>query len=458
MSRIFARMRTALKTVRVRTTVMAVVVVGACLIVSSVATIYAQRQALTHNIQESGVLRAKEVASAVADNRLQESLNAQVGEGFIVQVVDPSHNVVGSTPNIAGRGAISNLNPGNGRTSAQTPERSPFGEDIDYQITATRVDTNGTYYIVYVASSLEEVTEGTVVLSGVFGVTTPLLMAIVGVLTWVLIGRSLRPVDQIRRQVAEIGSNDLSQRVPEPGTGDEIALLAHTMNEMLERLQVSADRQQRFVSDASHELRSPLTSIRTRLEVDLAYPEKSDMTATHREVLIDAIEMQSLVSDLLLLARSDGSSRASANEIVDLNELVEEEVFRVCRQTTHEVTITKSPDVQVRGHKADLRRAIRNLLNNAARHAESVISVSVERQGDNAIVVVGDDGAGIPAGEESRIFDRFTRLDEARSRDAGGTGLGLAITKELVESHGGNVSVSTGRGARFTIALPTMRS
>ncbi|MCU0280771.1 MAG: ATP-binding protein [Acidimicrobiia bacterium] len=284
-------------------------------------------------------------------------------------------------------------------------------------------------------------------------IVVPLLVGVVAVVTWLVVGRALQPVEAIRSRVAEIGAGDLHQRVPDPGTGDEVGRLAATMNRMLDRLQRSSERQRRFVSDASHELRSPLASARTQLEVALAHPGRADWPGVASGVLEEGIRMERLVDDLLALARADEGAVLAHTEELDLAEIAAEEAGRVEGVTVE----AEVEEARLRGDPLALRRVVRNLLDNARRHASSRIVLRVALEGEEVVAVVEDDGAGIPEGEREQVFERFARLEEARGRDAGGTGLGLAVVREIVEAHGGTVVAEEGEegGARLVVRLPT---
>jgi signal transduction histidine kinase len=287
------------------------------------------------------------------------------------------------------------------------------------------------------------------------------VLAIIGVV-WVLVGRTLRPVEQIRTQVASIGMRQLDRRVPVPPSGDEIARLAATMNDMLARLETSVRRQQQFVADASHELRTPLTRMRTELEVDERDPQRSDPAATRRSQLDEIAGLQRMIEDLLLLARSDAGTTATETEPVDLDDLVLDEVdaaqigpARNAASPAVRVDASGVSAAQVSGSPQELRRVVRNLLDNARRHARSVVAVTLDERAGEARLVVGDDGPGIPPEDRVRVFERFTRLDESRT-GAGHAGLGLAIVQEIVSRHRGRVTIDDSPlgGARVTVILP----
>jgi signal transduction histidine kinase len=228
------------------------------------------------------------------------------------------------------------------------------------------------------------------------------------------------------------------------------------MNEMLDRLEESSERQQRFVADASHELRSPLTRIRSAVEVDLAHPGASDLRATHASVLEDVRELQDLVDDLLQLARSDAAVDPDRTELVDLDDVVLRETDRLRARGGVTVDISGVSAAQVAGDPGQLGRAVRNLAENAARHAASRVAFTTAEHDGVAELTVSDDGPGIPEDQRERVFERFARLDPARRRGEGGTGLGLAITREIVTRHGGSIHVDPAHepGCRFVLRIP----
>ncbi len=305
-----------------------------------------------------------------------------------------------------------------------------------------------------VLPSLDAVKADVETFGRVISVVVPVLVVVLALSTWLVVGRALRPVEAIRSRVAQIGAGDLHQRVPDPGTGDEVGRLAATMNRMLDRLQRSSERQRRFISDASHELRSPLASLRTQLEVALVHPERADWPGVASGVLEEGGRMERLVDDLLALARADEGAVLAHTEELDLGEILAAEAERVEGLA---VDTSGVVPVVVRGDPQSLRRAVRNLLDNARRHAASRIVLRVSLEGDEVLAVVEDDGAGIPEADREQVFERFARLEESRDRDAGGTGLGLAVVREIVQAHGGTVVAEAGDegGARLVVRLPT---
>jgi signal transduction histidine kinase len=267
--------------------------------------------------------------------------------------------------------------------------------------------------------------------------------------------RALAPVERIRREVEQITGQRLDSRVHEPPSRDEIHRLALTMNQMLGRIQHSADQQQQFVADASHELRSPLASIRQTAEVARAHPGALPEGELAEAVLEESLRMQRLVEQLLLLTRADEGQVLRSPRDVDLDDLVLTEARRVA-QAGLTVDSSGVHAGRVRGDETSLAQVVRNLVDNAARHARSQVALALHEVGDQVELVVEDDGVGVPEEERERVFERFVRLDDARAGDTGGSGLGLAIVAEIVRVHGGSLSVSESAsgGARFVVRLP----
>ncbi len=281
------------------------------------------------------------------------------------------------------------------------------------------------------------------------------VVALVAAITWWVVGRALRPVARIRAEVDDITADRLDRRVAVPPSGDEIAALAGTMNRMLDRLDASATAQRRFVSDASHELRSPLATIRQHAELAQLHPDATSVDDLAGVVHDEGLRMQGLVDALLLLTKLDERAPLRA-ESVDLDDLALAEVKRL-RAAGVAADGSGIRAARVRGDVRLLGQLVRNLADNAARHARSAVAVGVAERDGHVQLTVDDDGAGVPVAERERVFERFVRLDEARARDAGGSGLGLAIVRAVAEAEGGSVRVEDSPlgGARFTVVLPT---
>jgi len=269
--------------------------------------------------------------------------------------------------------------------------------------------------------------------------------------TWFLAGRTPRPVAGIRGRTARMSPNG-SPRLPEPPGADEITKLARSSDQTINRLTETMDKQRRFASIVSHELRSPVTALHAQLEEALMYPDQVDPWEAIRTALHATERLQALIDELLVYTRiTDG--RAAPPEPVDLTALVHEDV--ALRSHGTPVFVHATEEVVVLGHRTHLMRALSNLIANAQRHAETRVDITVERCGDQAIVVVQDDGAGIAPEDRERVFEPFVRLADGRRRDPGGTGLGLALCRETIKKHRGSVTIEDRpKGARFVVRLP----
>jgi signal transduction histidine kinase len=451
------RRRSGWGSIRFRASAAAALVVAVALVVGGLIVIGQQRRSLTAAIDTALVGRSDDLANLATDAGIPPVITVTGDDKALAQIVDASGRVVASSENIAGEVRISGVQAAAGQIILGTRDSLPVGEG-PFRFAARSVDIAGERFTIYVATSLDGVTASVRSLAIRLGSGIPILVLIVALTTWVVVGRTLRPVEAIRAEVAEITGRQLHRRVPEPAVDDEIGRLARTMNDMLGRLERASERQRRFVSDASHELRSPLTSIRAQLEVDLAHSEGVDWHQTGFGVLEETIRLQHLVDDLLLLARSSDRETPIRRESVDLDDVVLAEIAR--HQTGGRIRIdaTAVSGGQVSGDPDELTRAVRNILDNAERHARRLVRISLEETDGAVSLLIEDDGHGVPAAERERIFERFTRADEARSRDQGGSGLGLAITRDIVERHEGTIEVTDGSlgGAAFVIRLPTL--
>ena len=451
--RVLNRLRSSM---RFRITALAAAAVALVLTFTAVALISVQRQQLTANLDSALVQRADDLTALLAFAEPQPTaLGGADGDGF-AQLVSTDGRVILASPNLSGVSAIPlGLDPG--QTQAiRTVEGTPPDDDV-FRLLSRRVDTVAGPAVLLLGASLDEVAENAGILAASLAVAIPLVVAMVAVVVWWLVGRTLAPVEGIRAEVAVIGSTELHRRVPEPTGDDEISRLAHTMNEMLDRLEDAVRRQQRFVADASHELRSPLTRMRAELEVDVARADTADLRATHESILEEVIGLQRLVDDLLQLARADAGVSSDRTERVDLDDLVLREARRVRANARVKVDISGVSAAQVVGDPNQLTRAVRNLVDNAERHAAGRIELTLAEVNGAALLTVSDDGPGIPADQRQRIFERFGRLDEARAQGTGGTGLGLAITRDIIEQHGGTITLDSSHqaGARLVVQLPT---
>lgn len=436
------------RTVRFRVTALATAVVALGLFASAVALVVLQRNALTSSLDQTLVQRADDIVSLAAEGVVPESFPGSLSEGF-VQLVGADGSVIAATPNLADQPALP-VQIDRSRGDVVQNIRGLEVDDDEFRLLTRPMPDGG---LLHVGTTFDSVGESVSVLTASMALIIPILVVSFAALIWWMVGRTLQPVEDIRREVAEIGGSELHRRVPRPGTDDEIDRLAGTMNEMLERVESSIERQQRFVADASHELRSPLTRLRTQLEVELADGYSDPILA---DLLGEVTGMQRLVENLLYLAKADAGGGAIEFEPVDLDDLVIREARRIESRGRVELDLSRVSGAHVMGDPGQLTRAIRNVMENAEQHATSLVSLELGESGTEARFVVSDDGPGIDQDQEERIFARFGRLDEARSAGTGGVGLGLSIAREIVLRHGGwLILVSNGvPGASFEMRIP----
>ncbi len=436
--------------IRFRVAAPSAVAVVALLIAMAVVLLAAQRRMLTEH--------------------LDETLSVAAAELFTVSTRPDLPSVV-ALPRRGDEDAVAQITTGDGRVIAATPNDGDvvlptLAEDTLRQVRTVRLKPGEPMFrvlsqrdgarIVHVASPLDDVDESVAALGRALSVAIPVAVIALGGLIWWLVGRTLRPVDAIRQEVESISVHSLHRRVPESSARDEIERLARTMNVMLDRVERSVRAQRQFAADASHELRSPLTRMRAELKVDLAHPGGADLRATHRSALAEIEQMQRLVEDLLTLARHDAGATTLRSVRVDLDDVVASELRRA-RSSAVRFESTGVCAAQVDGDAAQLGRVVRNLLDNAAQHARTAVTVVLTEGDGVARLSVSDDGPGIAPEDRERIFDRFTRVDAARSFDDGGSGLGLAIARSIIERHGGTLQLdpSVFPGARFVVKIPT---
>lgn len=318
----------------------------------------------------------------------------------------------------------------------------------DVELATREVDVGGERLLVAAAHPLAEVRRSLDALQQSLWIGVPAVVALVGGLAWLATGRALRPVEAMRAEVEEISHSTLHRRVPEPAADDEVARLARTMNAMLDRLESASERQRRFVADASHELRSPVAALRAELEVALGTAKtEEELRAAIAGALAEEVRIEDLLADLLVLA-SLQEGAAPPDAPVHLADVAAAEAA-----VPRRVPVRVSGAGLVRGSPMQLRRLVANLLDNAARHARAAVVVTI----DGGRLVVDDDGPGIPEDDRERVFERFTRLDEARARDDGGAGLGLALVRSVAAAHRGRAWIETAPtgGARVVVELPT---
>lgn len=438
---------------RTRMLLIATAVVAAVLALGGVLLLSLLRAELVDTADDAGEDTALGVARQAESGSLPAVLASTEELSSAVQVVQDGE-VISSSRSAEGR-RVFMMEPQPPGTQVITDvEVLPIDEDGPFRVVALGTDTPAGPATVFVAVDVEDVAEVIGVAAqvgslGLFG-----LVLALGVVLWVVIGRTLAPVEAMRERADAITGSQLHRRVPESDTRDEISDLARTINAMLGRLEASAHRQESFVADAAHELRSPIAGLQARLETALNADSPAD-ESVFRDLLHETIRMGRLVDHLLLLARSDAGTISAARAPVDLDDLIHEAIS-ASGPPIIPVTTTNVKPVQVQGQAALLEHVVTNLLENAARYAASSIDVSLRANGQNAILTVDDDGPGIPAHQRAEVLQRFVRLDSSRERGTGGAGLGLAIVSEIVHFHEGEIEVtdSPAGGARLRVRLP----
>jgi signal transduction histidine kinase len=442
--------------VRMRSALASVVVVALALAAASAVLVWMLDRSLTQGAQTAALQRARAIAAPIAAgaaNGPRQKLVAGPGEQSVAQILGPRGYVLAASPELDGEQPLVPERPAPGVELTLTRKPLPVGDGESYLIVAVGVGGPGGPYVVLVGQSLQPMERSVTTVATLVATGLPILLLVVGVATFVLAGRSLRPVEAIRRRVADISGRDISGRVPVPEADDEVARLATTMNAMLARLETAQTTQRRFVADASHELRSPLAALRATVE--LAANPKTASAASAETLLAETDRLERLVADLLLLAKADEHGLPVDRSDVDLDDLVQAERTRL-RALPGLIVGGRVRAVRVRGDGHQLAQALRNLVDNAVRHTTSRVDLDLRADGVRAVIEVSDDGPGIPPDARERVFERFVRLDDSRARSAGGSGLGLAIVREVITAHGGTVDVadSPGGGALFRIRLP----
>jgi len=349
-----------------------------------------------------------------------------------------------------------------GRVTFETVKVS--GGDSLRVVTVPIIQNDRMVGIVQVGSSLEGVAEALDQLLLILVIAVPAALLVTSVGGLFLANKALKPVDEITRTARQIGSGDLSQRITIKNVKDEIGRLASTFNEMLARLEELFQQMKRFTADASHELKTPLTILKGEVEVGLKRGRQLD---EYQRILRSNLEeidrMSRLVEDLLTLSQADMGALNLKREKVDVSQLgreVWEDLIRLAQEKGVELNFVDDGLPAVQGDPLRLRQLILNLVENGIKytprggHVE--LKVRSDRERGIAEIEVADTGIGMVEKDVDRIFDRFFRVDEARSRQTGGTGLGLSICQSIAEAHGGEISVRSelGQGSTFTVTIP----
>lgn len=442
------------RSLRAKLTAAAAVIIAVGMVIAAGLLVWRLHSSLVANLDASITTSAQTVAVSAKDNRLPRVLPESGDRTPSVQVIAASGRILTESTNLDRPGVrlFENLQGKPGDPRIYSVDEASDGEG-PYRVAVVQATGPDGPATVYAALSTNDIRQSTKELIATLSVGVPGLVLALALVGWFLVGRALRPVEAIRRQAAAISGTDLHRRLDPPLADDELGRLTHTFNDLLTRIETSADRQRQFVADAAHELRSPIAALRTQLEVSLLHPDAPTNADQSIGMLTDTERLSRLVDDLLALARLDANPPAQRHPI-DLDDLVLAEARRI-RDRGPRLDVTAVSAARVLGEKSALDRVARNLLDNAARHAATSIAVHLTSSDGLVTFIVRDDGPGIPDADRERAFDRFIRLDDARSSDQGGSGLGLAIVRDVVHSYGGKVTIGDNNpGAVFTVTLP----
>ena len=436
---------------RARLLLIGVAGVATALAAGSVALYGVLTVVSVRTLDGSATAAAREVVSLVDQDQLPDPI--PVTGGQIVQVVDGRDRVVSASVNADRLTAL--LLPSE-RRAALAGRRivvpgARVGVTSALRVVAVRPGPGHRGWAVYVAQPFDDIVHSQRILRTTLLVTYPVLLAVLALIAWRVVGSALRPVDALRSAAERISGTEQDTRLPVPASADEIHRLAVTLNSMLDRLAASRARQRSFVADAAHELRSPLASMQTQIDVQQRVEGPSWQM---QELEAEVHRMIRLVDDLLVLARHDAGKRAGSTDgLVDVSEVVHLVADRYDGRVSVGAVLEPAPRLLVTGSRDDLRRVLDNLVDNAVRHARSRVEITAYAQGERVVVEVSDDGTGIRVEDRQRVFERFTRLDEGRARDAGGSGLGLAIVAELVHREGGDIELDESSSGGLTARL-----
>ncbi len=453
--------------IRARVTALATLIVAATLVLSGVALATLVHNSLIDDLDTTLLSRAQGVAALVSAGGVSGTIPSTANQNSLVQVIDSKGSVIAATANM--RDGETTFDdpvlahpPTERQTMFSTLTDAPLDEGTgEFRILANPVTLPTGPGWIYVASPLAQADAAIASLSTLFAIGLPLVLLVVAFAVWLAVTNALKPVQQIRVRASTISAEDLTQRVPVPRRRDEIAHLAETMNEMLDRLESAAIRQNQFIGDASHELRSPLAALRAQVEVALANPDPVEANRTLEVVHDQVLRMSVLTNDLLFLARNLEAAPGAFSTTVDLDELVLAEVGRLRDLDGPTISLGGLDAARVHGSQRDLERVLRNLTDNARNHAHSLIRISLSNENGVAELTVENDGVGIAVADRERLFERFTRQDDSRVRSltGGGFGLGLAIARQVVVAHGGTLAIhdrADGQsGVAFRIRIPT---
>jgi signal transduction histidine kinase len=442
---------------RVRATAVATLLCALVLAAGGLLLVTTLDRHLTAGSDDLSRSRVRDLLDQAGSGELPAVLR-NVNDDAVAQVFTSDGTVLAASPNIEGAGPIVAAGaPADGeRRTIRAPDDT---ETEDYRVWVQSGPGADGQVTVVEGSSLEAVHEATATVRRTLLIGVPLAAVALGLVIWLVLGGALARLDRIRAEVDAIGPDQLERRVSGDGRSDDVGRLAATMNRMLDRVDASAKRQRRLVADVSHDLQGPLAAQRVSLELALAAPESVDPELLRHDVLGATGEMERLVDDLLVLAAADEGAPAAASA-VDLDAIVLEEAARARLGGSVALDTAGVSAGPVRGNPSELRRVVRNLVDNAVTHAGSRVELRLGSHDGQVVLDVVDDGPGVPEDEREQVFERFHRGDPARTRGAPGTGLGLAIARSLAERAGGRLELleDGGPGARFRLTLPLLSS
>lgn len=455
---VYQQIRAWVRPVRTRLTVVASALVTLALAIAALVMVLALHHVLVRSAESATSARAHQIAGILAEEGIEgvePSLLTTAQNVAVIQIVDPFGQIKLASDDAYDHAMSAPLPPGQQATLPSTYAMQ--GSDDEYQATAVGVRSSNGPLTVMVGAAVAPINSTVLIVGVLCCIVFPLIVAGMALLTYYFVSRALHPVDDIRRRVDDITGGDLTQRVPVPNSGDEIATLASTMNEMLGRIDDARKQQLRFVNDASHELNSPLTTLVGMLDLARVKSQALDPDTIDSVMMPEALRLQNMVADLLLLARADESGVPLRLGDVNLDEIVSTEVARLEATTDYTIDVDIVP-IRLHGDGEKLSRALRNIADNAARHTRDtlVFTMTHDLASNTASIVVSDNGPGIGDSDKDRVTERFVRLDLSRERASGGSGLGLSIVTEIVRAHHGTVSVSDSSlgGAAVGFTLP----
>ncbi|GAB3588262.1 sensor histidine kinase [Calidifontibacter terrae] len=415
---------------------------------------------LSNSVTDASRAQTARVASAIAtsDESIAQVIEGVPAQGMLIQILDASGKVIAYSDPDAARPFPHPTAP-SGQVSVQKYDSIGPSTEGKYSVaTELVVTTTGDPVRVVVAATLEPASDSMHTAVAILAAAGFVLLAGFVYLVSRAVRSALRPVDDVRREVDRIEQAGSDRRVTVPPTKDELARLATTMNHMLDRLETSDRAIRRFVSDASHELRSPIATLRVTLET--MPDDDAEMRRRLPVLLSETLRLHRLVDDLLTLAKTDDHGFALSYGEVDLDELFAAEVARL-RATGSVTVVPQFEAVRIEGDAPRIAQVLRNLVDNARGHAATTVRLGCRQDGDHALLWVENDGPPISPADREQIFNRFVRLDDSRARanPREGSGLGLPISRAMVERHGGSIAVVDGEAGwtRFAVALPLRR-